>query len=161
MRTNFTSDTYSKGQRERTNRELGKESIFAASIHAVKAHYRADLREIRTGKGVEGALGPLNAPSSFFFFFFPFLLSPSSPFLCLLPASNPRTGLWFRPITCPLIQLNTPSSRCNYLFIIEKYIMRNRATADVCARNEMFWRIATLCWEKSGDDSAAESFKRN
>lgn len=99
MRTNFTSDTYSKGQREGTNREPGKESIFAASIHAVKAHYRADLREIRTGKGVEGggkgggALGPLNAPSSFFFFFFPFLLSPSSPFLCLLPASNPRTGL--------------------------------------------------------------------
>ena len=47
-----------------------------ASIHAVKAHYRADLREIRTGKGTERGRGGRRAPLNVASFF---LSSPTRP----------------------------------------------------------------------------------
>lgn len=81
MRTNFTSDTYSKGQRERAPGKSPSCRFYSCSKSPLS---RGPAREIRTGKGVEGALGPLNVLFVFLLFFF-FAL----PLLCLLPRSPP------------------------------------------------------------------------
>lgn len=136
MRTNFTSDTYSKGQRERAPGKSPSCRFYSCSKSPLS---RGPAREIRTEKGVEGALGPLNVLFVFLFFFFcpPPSLSSSSAF-----------NRWDRPVPGPItliaqrhslfLSLSLPMQL--RLFIIEKYIMTNRATtADVCAPQ---WNLA-------------------
>lgn len=107
MRTNFTSDTYSKGQREGTPGVRAGERVHLCRFYSCSKSplSRGPARNKNRKRGGGGAcLVPLTSSSFFFlsFFLIPLLFSLSPP-----PASNRYTDLWFRPITCPLIQLNT------------------------------------------------------